>query len=74
MNIDAKDFKKQKRTIVTSKILGKVMVSNAVYENLDEASYIIQIDYFGEKTRNKNQHLSHSYLKMRNLFSFWYGH
>jgi len=53
MNIGVKDFNKQKRKMITTKTLGKAMISKAIYENPDGTPYIIRIDYFGEKNRNK---------------------
>lgn len=51
LNIDIKDVRKQKCKIITTEALGKTMISKANYEYPDGSHYIIQIDYFGEKTR-----------------------
>ena len=53
MNIDAKNYVKQNRKIITTNTLGEAMISKAIYENPDETPYIIDIDYYGENKRKK---------------------
>ncbi len=53
MNIEVKDLTKQDRKIITTQTLGEAMISGAIYENPDATPYTLEIDYYGEKTRNK---------------------
>ena len=54
MTIDPDRVSTHKRSIVTTELLGKAMISKALYENPDETPYRIETTYFGKKTRTNN--------------------
>ena len=54
MYVEPERILTQKFNIVTTELLGKAIISKALYENPDGTPYRIETDYFGEKTRTKN--------------------
>ena len=54
LTIDPDRISTQKRNIVITQTLGKAMISKALYENHDGTPYLLEMDYFGQKTRTKN--------------------
>ena len=54
MAVDPAWTTKQKRTVVTTKLLGKANVPDAPFEQPDAAPYKLDTDYFGKKRNPAN--------------------
>jgi hypothetical protein len=53
INLDEKILKMQNK-LVTTEILGKAVIPNAAFENLDGSPLVIDSDFFGKKRNTKN--------------------
>jgi alpha-N-arabinofuranosidase len=52
--LDKKWLTEQKRNLVTSKLLGKAIIPDLLFENVDGSKIVIDTDYFGEKRNTGN--------------------
>jgi alpha-N-arabinofuranosidase len=52
--LDKKWLTKQKRNLVTSKLLGKAIIPDLPFENADGSKIVIDTDYFGKKRNATN--------------------
>jgi alpha-L-arabinofuranosidase len=54
MAVDPAWITKQKRTVVTTKLLGKAKIPDALFEQPDGTAYRLDTDYFGKKRNAEN--------------------
>jgi alpha-L-arabinofuranosidase len=54
INLDKNWLKEQKRNFVTTESLGKAIIPNLPFENVDGSKVIIDTDYFGKKRNKEN--------------------
>ena len=52
--LDKKWLAEQKRNLVTSKLLGKAIIPDLPFENVDGSKIVIDTDYFGKKRNTAN--------------------